>query len=314
MLRRSDELLLLASRSPYQLPDPRHGCIRAELDQLPAVIEGLLERGEVESVDGRLAYSHTLRVVYRFRVADHDHGRDVVVVVEAILVADLFHAHHFVLVQENLVVAVELGYVERAHARALPLRHQLADGLNIGIMVPVAVADEENVLEALRPQADGDVLEDAVVDRGRERDAAGGVAVRVAGLERDDRRDEHVSHAAGHRIGADAEHVVVLVHRQPGPVVLDAASRDQDAGLARPDRVADLQLGQPLDPQLVGRRERVRVGAHIQEGLFGHRYGHLPSAALSLEGRRPQREADQYQRYPVHHFSLNKLNFCFYII
>ena len=88
-------------------------------------------------------------------------------------------------------------------AGALPFLVQLVGDVRHAGLIAAAVADEQDVLEAVRLQAARRGVEQQVVGRRRQRDRAGVLAVGIAlGHVLNRRRDQRVLQAPRHQVGA----------------------------------------------------------------------------------------------------------------
>ena len=174
-------------------------------------------------------------------------------------------------------------------------------------LVPPAVADVDDVLEAVHVQAVPHVFQhhpEGLIAHGQ---GSGIAHVPGPGLESalrhqlDDRRAEGVAQLTRDGVAGALKDVVVLAQGDVGSVLLDTPGGDDGSGLAGGHRVPDLDPGQLLDPDRVQRSDRV---FHADLGLEGglpllrrrrlHRGGCLRVRVLAgTHDEKPDRRQDE---------------------
>ena len=128
-------------------------------------------------------------------------------------------------------IVVILGDEVNARLAAGPLRVEPGGHRLHALLVAAAVADQDDVLEAVRAEAGADVGQQALVGLLGQADGAGilhvpGGRIDVPlGHERHDGGDQGVAELAGDGLGGRPQDVVVLAGGQVGAVLLDAAGR-----------------------------------------------------------------------------------------
>ena len=247
-----------------------------------------------------LAGLHARVPSYALRIGDEHVHRDAGIVVQ--VVAGLAFPGDTDLIEEfpDRVVVVILGDV-RHDGAAVPLRVQRFGDRLHARLVPAAVANQDDVLEAVHLQAVRDVGEHRLKRLLAHADGADRDHVRALRLDRpfrdqrDDRCAQRVPELAGDGVAVRAQHVVVFAERQPRSVRLDAAGRDDDGRLAGLHRVANVHPRQLFEPDRVGRPQRIRRvdavvrvrGALTAAGAARIRW--LSPAAPALTCRLPRR-------------------------
>ena len=139
-------------------------------------------------------------------------------------------------------------------------------------LVPAAVADVDDVLEAVYVKAVPHVLEHHLEGLVAHGEGAGITHVTGLRLESalrhqlDDRCAEGIAEFARDCVARPLEHVVMLAQGDVGPVLLDAPGGNDGGGPAGSHRIAHLDPGQLLDPDGVQRSDGV---FHADLGLEG---------------------------------------------
>ena len=171
-------------------------------------------------------------------------------------------------------------------AAAGPRRGQLGRDALEAALVAAAVADQDDVLEAVGLQAFRLIFDQRVIGGLAHLDRAGR-GREVPGLERNRRRDQRIAELARDRFGGGAQHEHMLAGRHVWAVLLGAAGDDQGRGLAGLHRIADLHPRQLFDPHLVGGGDRPRRRQVEGAALRGRRSWRRASA----ERRRSSNES-----------------------
>ncbi len=161
----------------------------------------------------------------------------------------------------------------RDHRRPVPqLRHRVRHGA-LRPLIAAAVADQDDVLEAVHLEAVHHVREHGDERRRAQAQRAG--AGHVARLrfnaafrhELDDRCAQRVAQLARDRLAVRVEHVVVLARDEPGSVGLHPAGGNDHRGLARLERIADIHPRHFLEPHRLGRGQGIgRIGTVVRAG------------------------------------------------
>ena len=208
---------------------------RPEVDDLPRPLERLHAVSKRDTVDARQARCAALVVPHRGRIGDHHVQRDDGVVVQVVpLPAHQALPLH---VTSDAPVVVVLLYV-RHHGAGPPLGVQRLGHGSLTTLVPTAVADEDDVPEAVHLQAVRHVREhrlEGLLAKAQSAWAGHVPTLRLDGAFRhqlDDRRADRVSELPRDRLAVGPQDVVVLARDEPWTVRLDAPGRDDGRRLA----------------------------------------------------------------------------------
>jgi hypothetical protein len=140
----------------------------------------------------------------------------------------------------------------------------LGDRLHAGL-IAAAVADQDDVLEAVHLQAVHDVGEHRLNVSSRMLIVPTVIMCELLGsIDPSGTSGMIGAHSAFPSLRAMAiavrrQHVVVLAERQPWPVRLDAAGRDDDRRLAGLHGIANVHPRHLFEPDRIGRPQRIRA-------------------------------------------------------
>ena len=204
------------------------------------------------------------------------------------------------------VVVVLRDVLERHLVRAVgvDLGERISSGLHT-TTVSTTVAHVVDLFEAHAAQVVPHVEQQRDVGALRQhRTGATGLNIRagVSGFERDQRRNECLAHFPRHHLAQQLVVDVVLVHREVAVVVLDASGHDQHGRVAVLDQVAELGLGEFLEPH----------GVDAVDGawLVRRRPGRLRCAARAARGLRGRTRREQRHRQPRHQCRSHHVSGC----
>src|SRR5690349_17685420 len=190
---------------------------RTERDNLFRQLEITLAIRDRESVDRRLASLYTLIVADRPRVRNEHVERDLRVIVKAVAFPNR-NPTRFHVLRDSRVVVVLLDV--RDDRITLPdCRERISDG-TLTALIPTAVADQDDVLEAVRLEAVYDVGQQRAEGFLTQADRATGRHVPTRridaplGYECNHRRAERVAERARDGLAIGAQHVVVFPERE----------------------------------------------------------------------------------------------------
>lgn len=201
------------------------------------------------------------------RVDGHHHGGHAEVVVEA------FRFLLDPLICEKLADGCEVvvfGNVMDAGCLFFPLAVESLGDRFHSPLVSAAVADEDDLLEAVRAEAGADVCEEGFVGFFGEADGPWVFHVQRRGIdvalgnEGDDGGDKSVTQLAGDRFGCAAKDDVVFAGDEIGAVLFDAAGGDDDGVGTCIHSVADFHPGEVFDEDRIDRLDgagRIGIGS-----------------------------------------------------